>query len=100
MKADLGAGRAHRHVLLQAGVRPLAWWHIKALVHDLLEAVKLMADDDGLSSARPRNLRSVLFTHSARLTHHARTWTVRAWEELPRAHLLVAIRRAIVELAL
>ena len=95
MKNDLGAG------VVPTGKfgANAAWWRINALVHDLLELVKLLADDDGFTNARPKKLRFGLFILGARLTHHARTWTVRLWEDLPQAHVLVAIRRAIVELA-
>lgn len=95
MKNDLGAG------VVPTGKfgANAAWWRINVLVHNLLELVKLLADDDGLANARPKKLRFGLFTLGARLTHHARTWTVRLWEDLPQAHVLVAIRRAIVELA-
>ncbi|MFH1465955.1 MAG: IS1380 family transposase [Pseudomonadota bacterium] len=95
MKNDLGAG------VVPTGKfgANAAWWRINALVHNLLELVKRLAEDDGLSNARPKKLRFGLFTLGARLTQHARTWTVRLWEELSQAHVLVAIRRAIVELA-
>ena len=35
----------------------------------------------------------------ARLTTHARTWSLRLWEDSPKAHLLIALRQALVELA-
>ena len=91
---------------LGAGVMPsgkfganAAWWRINALVHNLLELVKLMADDQGLANARPKTLRFRLLTLGARLTHHARTWSVRLWEGLEQAHTLIAIRLALVDLA-
>ncbi len=95
MKNDLGAG------VVPTGKfgANAAWWRINTLVHDLLELVKRLADDDGLAYARPKKLRFGLFTLGARITRHARTWTVRLSEELPQAHVLVAVRRAIVELA-
>ena len=69
------------------------------MTHDLLELVKRMTGDDSLANARPKRLRFGLFILGARITRHARTWTVRLWEALPQAHVLVAIRRVIVELA-
>ncbi len=94
MKNDLGAG------VVPTGKfgANAAWWRINAMTHDLLELVKLMAGDEGLANARPKRLRFGLFTLGARITHHARTWTVRLWDELEPAHMLVTIRRALVEL--
>ena len=95
MKNDLGAG------VVPTGKfgANAAWWRINAMTHDLLELVKLMADDDSLANARPKRLRFGLFTLGARLTHHARTWSVRLWDGLEPAHVLITIRRALVELA-
>jgi len=95
MKNDLGAG------VLPCGKfgANAAWWRINAMTHNLLELVKLLDEDGGIATARPKTLRFRLFNLGARLTTHARTWTVRLYEGLPQAHLLLALRRALVELA-
>jgi len=33
------------------------------------------------------------------ITTHARTWSLRLWDDSPQAHLLIALRQALVELA-
>ncbi|MBC8424274.1 IS1380 family transposase [bacterium] len=95
MKNDLGAG------IVPTGKfgANAAWWRINALTHNLLELIKLLDDGGNIATARPKTLRFRLLVFGARLTTHARTWSLRLWEDSPQAHLLVALRRALVELA-
>ena len=95
MKNDLGAG------IVPTGKfgANAAWWRINALTHNLLELIKLLDDDGNIATARPKTLRFRLLVFGARLTTHARTWSLRLWEDSPQSHLLIALRQALVELA-
>jgi hypothetical protein len=76
-----------------------AWLRLNVLVHGLVGLVKAVDDSGALADARPKTLRLRLFNLGARLVSHGRTWSVRLPAELAQARILVAVRRALVELA-
>jgi len=76
-----------------------AWWRVNVLVHGLLSLVKALDASGALADARPKTLRLRLLNLGARLISHGRTWCVRLSRDLLQARILVAVRRALVELA-
>jgi hypothetical protein len=95
LKNDLGGG-------VMPGGRfgaNAAWWRVNVLVHGLLGFVKALDASGALADARPKTLRLRLLNLGARPISHCRTWSVRLSRDLLQARILVAVRRALVELA-
>ena len=77
-----------------------AWYRLSLLTYNVLSAMKSLALPAGLSTARPKRLRFVVFTLAGRIISHAGQLVVRISQEAERIAGLIAARARLAALAL